>query len=306
MRLTSEVKIGFIGIVTLLAVIWGINFLKGKNILSSKNYYYACYDDIQGLESSANIIMRGYKVGTVDRIRFAPSEHPSFVVRMEIEKRYPVNEGSVAEIFSSDLLGTKAIRINLSEQATTHAPGDTLQSGIEPELLSGILEEISPVIRGIEQLARTLDSVGNSIYRVVNDQSFSGTLSNLEAVSDHLASTLSEQGELSSAFGNIESITAGIRLQNDTIAATIQNLKQISDRINTDALDTTMATIAMLSMRLEQVMSTIEKGEGSLGKLIYNDSLYDHITALSSSLDSLVQDIQKHPGSYVRFSVFGK
>lgn len=306
MRISSEVKTGLIGVATILVIIWGVNFLKGRNILSSKANYYARYDHIQGLEPSANVMMKGYKVGTVERIDFDPTDSPAFTITLEIEKDFPVSTGSVAEIFNSDLLGTKAVRISPAISPAHHSYGDTLRSGLEPDMLSALVDEMGPAITEIRRLAITLDSAGHSLHRLLKDESLEATLANLEHASGKLSDELSEQGNLAKSLDNIGSITDGIRARNQEIETTLNNLGQISNRLNNSSLDSTMHHLATLSARLGRTMESIESGQGSLGKLIYSDSLYDQISRLSENLDSLVQDIRMHPEDYVRISVFGK
>ena len=111
MKISIEAKVALIGIVTLLVLIWGINYLKGRNILRSSYTLYAFYQDSGGLESSAPVLMNGIKIGYVEAISLEPEALLPVEITLHIEKTYPLRTGSAAVLHSADLLGSKAIRI---------------------------------------------------------------------------------------------------------------------------------------------------------------------------------------------------
>ena len=72
LKLSREFKIGFFGILMIAALYWGINFLKGRDLFTSSVHYYAVYDQVNGLQSSAAVLIKGYKVGSISYISFDP------------------------------------------------------------------------------------------------------------------------------------------------------------------------------------------------------------------------------------------
>lgn len=306
MKITSEVKIGTIGIVTAAIIFWGIHFLLGNNILKSKNIFYATYELVNGLEPAAPVLMQGYKIGIISDVYFNPEASPPFIVTIEIEKRYGISSGSVAEIYSSDLLGSKAIRINSSDSKSYHQVNDTLLSALIPDMLSRVMDEVTPVMMNIAKLTNTLDSVGVSLIQILNDPDTREIIKNINKISGSIQESLSDDGKLGITFDNLSSITTSLKNQNEAIASTIKNLQSLSSDIENANMDSILNNLASVTQNLNNISSQIESGEGTIGKLLYNDSLYDHISSLSADLDSLILDINNHPEKYVRFSLFGK
>ncbi len=306
MKITSEVKIGLIGIVTVFLIIWGVKYLLGTNLLKNTHRYYATYDAVDGLEPAAPVLLKGYKIGTVSDVLFQPEINPSFILSIDIEKKYRIPLGSTAEIFSADLLGSKALRINSSGKKEYHSSQDTLLSDLVHDMLSSVMENISPVLENIQQLASTLDSVGVSINDLLNDPSTKGTIRNLDEASGALNEKLSDNGSISRTLDNLAAVSSNLKDQNEQIAATINNLHSVSKDIEESDLDSILINLEAVTLSLKNVSQQMESGEGTVGKLIHDDALYDHISSLSADLDSLIIDITAHPEKYVRFSIFGK
>lgn len=305
MKYSSEFKIGIVGLVTILVIIWGINYLKGINILSSTTTVYALYPRIDGLEASANVMMDGYKIGTVDKVDFEPGKEIPFTVSLDIEKKYGVKKNSIAEIFSADLLGSKAIRIIDSGQGEYHEPGDTLRSAITGDMISSLLEDLSPLLNSVESAVNTLDSVAREIQGIVSDPSVKNILNNLEGVSSTLENEMAPGGDVSNVLANLEELSASINEQSSAISSTISNLDTISNTVKNAGIDSLVSQLANTSENLASITTAIESGSGSVGKLIYEDSIYQQISVLIDNLDSLIRDVNNNPKKYVGFSVFG-
>lgn len=306
MKIKSEVKIGFVGLIALFLVIWGIKYLLGTNLLKNTQRFYATYASVDGLEPSAPVLLKGYKIGSVSEVQFQPESEPSFIIAIDIDRAYKIPLGSSAEIFSADLLGSKAVRINSSGKKEYHNNKDTLHSNIVPDMLSSVMDNVTPVLVNVRQLTSTLDSLGISIDELINDPSTKGMIQNLNNATGSLNSKLSDGGSITTALDDLSAVAANLREQNEQIAATISNLHSFSEDIEQSDLDSILINLNAVTSSLKTVSQQMESGEGSVGKLIHDDALYDHISNLSADLDSLITDINAHPEKYVRFSVFGK
>ena len=127
MKLSREVKIGLYAIITLAALYWGINFLKGQDIFSSSHKYYATYDQVNGVQKSAGIVIKGFKVGVVSDISYDPQKSDRIIVEFSIKRKFQIPENSKARIYSDGLLGGKAIEIELGDSHIYLHDGDTLR-----------------------------------------------------------------------------------------------------------------------------------------------------------------------------------
>jgi phospholipid/cholesterol/gamma-HCH transport system substrate-binding protein len=126
MKKSAFIKIGLIMSITLFALFWGVNFLKGKGTFNTDNTFYVVYDRIDGLNVSNPVLINGFAVGKVTDIGVLPDTSGRLVVELSIKNEFNIPGGSVALIFSSDLMGTKAIGLLYGKEKYMHKPGDTL------------------------------------------------------------------------------------------------------------------------------------------------------------------------------------
>jgi len=309
MRITHETKIGIIVTIAIAAAIWGINFLKGRNILKPITNYVTIYEDIGGLETNAKVFMNGYKVGQVSDISFNDDRSGNLTVILGIDKGHKIPLNSVAEIYSVDLLGIKAIGIIQSESDQYHNHGDTLATAFQPELQKKIEEQILPLKDKAEKLIVTVDSVLQNLNNIFDDKTGAAlqkSVYNIEESTDQLDEMLSPDGKLTKMIGHIESITMNIKNNNDDISKAISNLSAISDSIASSDLKSAITRTNETLEQTYEILRKINEGEGTIGLLVNNDSLYNNLEALSRDLDILMTDLKENPGKYINISVFGR
>jgi phospholipid/cholesterol/gamma-HCH transport system substrate-binding protein len=306
MKISSEVKVGLIGIATLAVLIWGINYLKGRNILNSTYTLHAFYEDSGGLENSASVLMNGIKVGYIDVIELQPGEILPVHVALHIEKHFPVPKGSTALLFSADLLGSKAIRLEPSGEKGIMKNNDTISSATMDDMLSSITSQVMPVMARIGDLAESLDSVVTKLDHLLESDDPQQTMENLSMISASLSASFREGGSLYESFQNLESFTSMLESQEEEIASITGHMNSISESLDSAGIDRIADELLAASEAFRQMMDQVNSGKGSAGKLIYSDTLYNHLQNLAADLDSLVIDLKENPGDYVRFSLFGK
>jgi len=308
MKISTEVKLGIIITVAIAVTIWGINFLKGRNILKPANNYYAFYDDVGGLDINAKVYMNGFRIGQVDEIYFDENGKVNLVVVMGISKPFQIPDKSIAEVFSADLMGTKAIRIIKSESDQMHQPGDTLITSFSPGLDQQIQNQIIPLKDKTENLIETVDSLLQDLNYIFDEsaqKSLHESILNLERTTGHLNEMLTDEGKFNRMIQNIESITSNIQNNNEEIANAISNLSSISDSVARSELRTAINRANESLDQTHQILQKINKGEGNIGLLVNNDSLYYNLESLTGEIDKLVKDLQENPKKYIHVSVFG-
>jgi len=305
MKISSEAKIGLIGIVTLVVLIWGINYLKGMNILNRNLTLHAYYEDSGGLETSAPVLMNGLKVGYIDAIELEPGESLPIHVILHIEQQYPVTRGTTGLLFSENLLGSKAIRLESTGEKGYYKNNDTIPTSTEDDLISSITAQVMPVMEQIGALAESLDSVVLKLDNLLESEAPDETLQHLSEISASLSASMGKGGSLYNSFQNLESFTSMLESQEDEIASMTGHLNSISETIDSSGIDRIAEELIAASTAFNQLIEQLNSGEGSLGKLIYSDTLYTYLENLVSDLDSLVIDLNENPKDYVHFSLFG-
>lgn len=308
MKISHEVKIGFAVFVILVLFIWTYNFLKGRDILSSTAYYYVIYDEINGLEESSQVTLNGYKIGAVSRIGFVPGKKGELKVKISIEEQVNLPSTTIAEIYNSDLLGTKAIRLITGDGKDFVMKGDTLQGQVEIALQDQIGNQLYPLKEKAENLMVSLDSVLGIIQYTFNSD-FSNNLS--ESIR-HINNTLgaldtmvaNKDGSLASTMSHIESITQNFEKNNEVLTRTLENLASISDSIAKSNIRSSINYLDQSLANFNSILSKINDGTGTAGMLVNNDSLYKQLVETVESLNFLLKDMQMNPKRYVHFSLF--
>jgi phospholipid/cholesterol/gamma-HCH transport system substrate-binding protein len=306
MKISSEAKVGLIGIATILVLIWGINYLKGKNILSKTYTLYSFYQESGGLESSAPVFLNGVKIGFVNQIVLRTNDTPPIEVVIDIEKKYDIARGSSAELFSADLMGNKAIRIIPSGKELLFADQDTIETAVALDLLASLKTRIFPILDQIGHLAASLDTLSRRFDTLINQDALGETLDHLASITESLNSSLNQGGALDNSFRNLESFTGMLEGEKDEMASLIRNLNSISENLDSAGLDRLAIELQHVSGQFNTLLTQVNSGEGSAGKFFYSDSLYENLEVLIADLDTLVKDLNENPQDYVQISVFGK
>jgi phospholipid/cholesterol/gamma-HCH transport system substrate-binding protein len=309
MKIPSEVKIGIIITIAIAVTIWGLNFLKGRNILKGVNTYFAVFEDVGGLEKNSKIFIKGYEVGQVSDIYFTENGSRDLIVLLGIEKIYDIPLNSEAILFDADLLGSKAIMISLTGSEQLHKPGDTVMCRIQYGLTARLEQQLLPVKNKAENLIVTVDSLMSSLNYVFDRNTsamLQASIQNLESSTEGIKNMLSDQGKLTNMIAHMEAITLNLKNHNEQLSSAMSNIESITDSIASSELKSTISNTNKTLAETHLILEKINKGEGTLGMLVNNDSLYQNLTSLSHELDLLMKDLQENPKKYINVSVFGK
>jgi len=316
LKIKREVKVGILVVTTSALLFWGINYLKGKNYLSNNRILYATYNQVNGLVKANWVMVNGVKVGEVSGIEFIDSKG-RVQVQMSIQNKIDIPRNTIARIYNSDVLGSKAIELLLGNSTDMVKNGDVLKSEIQPSITEEVSYQMLPIKRKAESVMASLDSVLAVIQYVFNEdtrenlkrsfESIKFTIKNLESTSYNIDTLVTTQrNRLSQIFLNIESITSNIKNNNSKLTNVINNFSSISDSLSKAKIATTINNANNAMTDFAKITEKINKGEGSLGMLINNDSLYNGLEKSSMELHLLLEDMRLNPNRYVHFSVFGK
>ncbi len=316
MSISKEAKIGLIITSGIVLMVWGLNYLKGKDFFTSQSMVYAVYDRVDGLSASNPIMVNGLKIGSVTKLTLLPDQSGKILVTMHISSRVVVPRNSVAEIFSTDLLGSKAIRLNYGNSPDAIQDGDTLQSVMQKSLTEEVNAQVAPIRQRAESILASMDSVLLIVRSVFNESSKEGlqrsfasitaSLYSIERITSTMDKELARQGKLGTIFDNLESITTNLRSNNQQLSNAINNFSAISDTLARANLSATMDHTLKTLEQTSAVMERVNRGEGTLGQLATNDSLYVNLNNTAKNLDLLLTDLKANPGRYVQISVFGR
>jgi phospholipid/cholesterol/gamma-HCH transport system substrate-binding protein len=309
MKFSKEARVGILVTVALAALIWGINYLKGKDFFTTSNTYYAIYNNVDGLVKSNPVVMSGFRIGIINKIEFLEDKSGRLLVTMLINRNIFVSHDATANIISSDLLGSKAMKIELGTDKNKAADGDTLFGIVESSLSSRLGKQVGPVKDKVESLVVSLDSLTEMLQQLFDPQ----TRRNLKAGIDHLNNSMSSldnmmsnDGKINRMFSNVESLTSNLQNHNKQLATILENFSSISDSIAKSQLQSAINNATQALAEFNLLVQKVNKGEGSLGLLINDKNLYTKLETASGDLDLLLKDLKANPKRYISFSVFGK
>lgn len=303
MKHAREIKVGILAAVCLFLLFFGFNFLKGVNIFSPTNSYHGTFPNLHGLEEQAAVFIRGYKVGQVDRLHYDFTRDSAFIVDISIRKDIDLPQGTVMALVSDGMLGGMAIELQLGtptsdpslkggESSIPH--GAYLPTNYVPGLVESLQGEL---LAHVDDAVQNVDSLVAALRAQVEGDHIKNSLENVDRIS----------GDLTSVSANLKHVMKNQvpKIVNNADTA-IANLNSIVADIKQADLKATVARVDSAVDNVNGLVSDVRSQDGTIGQLIYNKSLYNHIDATVISADSLLTDLKAHPKRYVHFSVFGK
>lgn len=317
MKLSKEAKVGIFAFAGIVIFILGFNFMMGFNFLKTYSRYYVVYANTGGVIKSTQVLINGFKIGQVEEVDLLhPGDASRILVTIAVDGSIKMPKGTKAKITSTDLLGTKALQLELGNGTTVLHPFDTLEPAVEEGLAETINNLVSPVKEKSEQVLATLDRVlqsMNSIFDSTGTKKLSngvddltGTLHHVRNITQRLDNlTKNQEGKLNNMFAHTESILLNLKNNNEVLTHALKNVSKITDSIAASDLKQTISRLNGSLAALQTMLDKVNRGEGSLGQLANNDELYKNLTSSSKELSALLADMQKYPGRYVTISVFG-
>jgi len=316
-KLSKEVKVGIVTTLAIGCFIYGFNFLKGRDLFSSQRKFYAVYNNIDGLVEANPLMINGFKVGIVGKIVLANDTSTSVIVTLLLDNDVKIPRNSVAKVVSSDILGSKAVQLILGKGITYAESGDTLVSAQEDDLKTAVNKTIAPLQEKAVGLISSIDSVMVVVQQVFNEsarqnlaksfESIKLAITSLETTSYRLDTMVqSEKSKISSILSKVNTLATTLANNSDKLGNVINNFSNISDSIAKSNLTSAINNADVALGQASQIMTKINSGQGTMGMLINNDSLYRKLDKSSEDLDKLLKDLRINPERYVRISVFGR
>ncbi len=311
MKLRNEYQIGLTVLITFIVLILGINFLKGKSVFSGQKTYYAVYDDVTGMHESSYIYINGMKVGHVVKISSMDKKNSRFLIELSVSKKIEIPQDSRLTLFSTGIMGGQALRIDLGQSNTLLQAKDTMQGGSE----QGMVEQIAPISENLSSILKRIDTLTYTLNRTIDhkaQENIQITLKNINQISarlNNIASNVNnlvdkDKEKLNSIVTNVKEITQNLANNNQAITNVISRFDKISSEVEKQNIGSTLASVKSSLENINLMLNKIERGEGNIGLLLSDESLYKSITNAAKDLDELILDLKKNPKKYINVSVF--
>lgn len=306
MKIAKEAKVGLLAIVTLSIFYFGFNFLKGLDMFSRNNEYYAYYADVEGLQASNPVTYNGVNVGRVMEIE--PIQKDNVVkVTFVINRKVQLTTNTTALLADADLLGSKVIKL-IIKPGNAITDQTVLTGQLDKGLLASASEQLSPTLAKVDSLLYNLnnvvkqfDNTGNAMKVLM--ASATQTTNGVNAVVATNSKSISEvTANAARLTNNLNQLTKDLDNQIKPILA---KSSTFADSLNAMQLGKTVGNLNASVANLQAILNDINKGEGTVGKLTQDEALYNNLTATAANLDALLADLKQNPKRYVHFSLFG-
>lgn len=301
--MSKELKIGIFVVTILIVSFFMINYLRGEDIFNREIEVNSRFETIEGLVASAPVYIKGYNAGKVSEVMYDPHEE-DFKVTCAISKDFRIPSDSKMTIYSVDIMGGKGVKIDLGTSSSVAADGDMLAPAFEAGLMDGLATGIGPLLENVNNLLDSLNMSVSGVNRMLSDDN----QENISSMLAHLDETMADLEKLSSAVGG----------KSEEIEAVIDNVSALSEKFGgiTDQVDSALAGISSLVGRANEadieglvssvrnLLDSINDPDGTVGKLMSDDSVYNSVDSLLINIDGLVRKIQENPRKYIKISVF--
>jgi phospholipid/cholesterol/gamma-HCH transport system substrate-binding protein len=303
LKISREIKVAVLVILSIILFYWGFQFLKGRNVFDNTFKLYATYGNVAGLTPASPVTLNGLVIGKIKSITV--QEKGEMLVEMDItNNEIGISKNAIAEIESNSIMGGKEIAlINNFVDKDFAETGFKLKSGYKLGLTESLGAEITPVKKQVEVLLNDVTLLIKNLNNVLDQ----ATQNNLKS---SIASLNKTMEEINKTTVSVNGLIADNKVKlNSTLTnfdKTSQNLNKVSESVAQADLKGTINKLEATLNNVNGIMSNLEQGKGTMGKLLKDDAMYTNLTKTSKELELLLQDLRLHPTRYVNVSVFGK
>ncbi|MDR0195491.1 MAG: MlaD family protein [Myroides sp.] len=303
LKISREIKTAILVLGAIALFIWGYSFLKGRNLFDNSTRYYVEYDNVEGLTMSSTVTINGLVVGKVSKIEL-DNATGKLKVELLMTQKIDISKNSIAKIYSPGLLGAKGVMIDPMFGDTNYAEsGQTLKGEVVKDMTEKLASQIEPLQVKIEEALANLNKMLASVNNIMDEN----TQASLKSAVNQLDGTLAGANQLMSSTNKLVASTQpkldGTLTNLNTMSS---NFASLSADLKTLDIKSTFSNLDNATASMDKMMSDIQSGKGSVGKLLKDEQLYSNLEGASKELEGLLKDLKENPKRYVHFSLFGK
>lgn len=315
MKKSTVLSIGATFVLAILIFIWGYNYLKGRDLFRNEKVFYARYHKVSGLINANPVLIHGMQVGQVRNISFTNDRTGDLMVEMVITKAFPIPKDTKARIINATLLGDKSVDLVLGTSNEPAISGDTLPGTVEVTLQEEVNAALAPMKARAEAILTNMDSLVASISTMFNKDAtnkmkssikdIQGTFHNLNDASANLNEMIRDNNlRITHTLSNLDSLSNTLNDKREDVGKIVYNFKNISDSLSKAQLVETIEQTKQTLQQVNRLLAKVNQGQGTVGALMTNDSLYKVLNQSTLQLNLLLKDIRENPQRYVKFSLF--
>lgn len=320
MKLSKELITGIVAVLAIALLVMGVNFLKGSSFLGGDQVYYAYFPNSGGVAPATSVIVNGVSIGKVLNVELTEEKDSLRKVKMTFnihDTNFKIPKGSQIEAGATDMF-TKGLILHVhgSIENGYYKNGEELQGVVLTDITSQVKSYADPISQKLQKMMVSIDQMVSGVSSFWDTTASSELEQSIQqvkiairkfgnAASEIEGLVVSEKVKFSRIMNNVESITLNLKRSNDTVKAIIGDVKQITDKLVTSDFVAVIENAKITLSHINEVLESANNGEGTLGKLLSDDSLYKELIETNDEMQNLVNDLQVHPERYIHFSLFG-
>lgn len=316
----AQVKIGLLVLAALgFLIVMIMNLEEGLGLFARQTKFKAMVPHTQGLKVGGPVRMNGVDIGNVHKITIVgetPRVEITFTVKSDVAPH--IREDATINIRALGLLGDKFLEVSPGTLTKpSMKPGSVLMGSAELDigsLASGASTTIDKVNTALEEVQQALVAITKgqgTTGKLVNDpELYNRSKEVLEKLNQASEKSLSLLDKVERGEGTVGKLVSDKELYARATQA-VKELNELARKLSNEngtlvklADPTLYAKLDNLTQRGEQLLNKVERGEGTVGKLVTSDQLYARADKLLTEVEQFVADVKKNPTKYFKFSVF--
>ncbi len=303
----SKLKVGIFCIAAVVIFYLGACFFKGVSAFGKKTYYYAVFENTGGLQESNAVMLNGYKIGQVTKVSLLSDNPVRLCAELMITEPVNIPKDSKVQVAPKDMLGGTVVNILFGNDTHMLQAKDTMATYVVPQMtdgIDGLKAQLASILTSVDTIALSLKDV---MSPEGGAQDLKGTLANLEATTANLNSILgNNKDKVGKLVNNLEKFSNNLQEAGPQLETIVNNLDKISDSVAKANVTQLINDAQQAIGDVQLIVNKIQKGDGTLGQLVTNDTLYSNLENSLHSLDELLKDLKANPKKYINVTVFGK
>lgn len=307
MKLSKELRTGLIAIIAITVIVWGYNYLKKQSLFETSRVYYSEFEDIQGLTLSSIVSINGFQVGNVSKISFNPKKKGSLIVSYTLNTDFSFSDKSTTVIKPAAFIGGTELVIIPNYEGDDAKSGTYLKGEIEQDIIASFTDKLAPTNQKLNEVLTNV----NKFLKNLNNTLDTNTQQNIKSAIVKINTSLSS---FKNASRTLDQLLAENKIKISSILdnadGASKNLKSVTDSFEkadlSNNLKQTMTKLNKSLTTFDEILQKVEKGDGSIAKLLNDKGLYTNLENASKEMEELLREMKEHPKRFVHFSLFGK
>jgi len=294
----KEFKIGLIALAAGLTLYFGFSYLKGRDFLNNETSYYVVYPNVDGLTKSNPVVINGLTVGKVRNIQLLQDYNNQVIVELAINSEIILGDSTIAELSNADLLGSKAIVLKIGSIGIPLGPNDTLIALMDRGLAE-YLDNVQPITDNLNVTIRRINEILLGLQG--SGEKITSTITELEITLKGINGLLNENKEgFALVINSTNEVLSNVNNKINDLGPIFKKAEGVMDSLNNLDLSGTLIEVQDLMKALNSTVSAINQGQGTMGQLMVNDSLYNNLNQLLLDLDKLTLHFNQYPKDFLK------